>query len=134
MAVLAKVLGTQGRQLILALDDVVAAELAFHQFLHETIISQRDMLCARNVGTVAGDVQRRRVIDIQRHAAKLLSKPSSNITLEKNDVSSFVVRAAATSSVSIVDCAVSPCRPPLKMIGALTSATMHEGVELSWRP
>ena len=30
------------------------------------------MLCARTVGTVAGDVQRRRVIDIQRYAAEAL--------------------------------------------------------------
>ena len=57
------VLRTQVCQLILALD-VLGADLALlHQFLHETI-PQRDELCARTVGTVAGDVQRRRVIDI----------------------------------------------------------------------
>ena len=34
------------------------------------IIPQRDMLCPTNVGTVVCDVQRRRVIDMQRHAAE----------------------------------------------------------------
>ena len=68
VTVLAMVLGVQVCQLILALD-VVDAVFALHQFLHEKIIPQRDMLCARNVGTVAGDVRRRRVIDKQRHAA-----------------------------------------------------------------
>ena len=69
----AVVLGAQVRQLTLALD-VVDADLALHQFLHEKIIPQRDMLCARNVGMLAGDVQRRRVIDMQRHAAKALTE------------------------------------------------------------
>ena len=74
VTVLAMVLGTQEvRQLTLALD-VVDADLALHQFLHEKIIPQRDMLCARNVGMVAGDVQRQRVIDMQRHAAKALTE------------------------------------------------------------
>ena len=71
MTVLAMVLGAQVRQLTLALD-VVDADLALHQLLHEKIIPQRDMPCARNVGTVVGDVQRRRVIDMQRHAAEAL--------------------------------------------------------------
>ena len=30
------------------------------------------MLCAKTVGTVTGDVERRRVIDIQRHAVRAL--------------------------------------------------------------
>ena len=70
---LAMVLGAQVRQLTLALD-VVDADLALYQFLHEKIIPQPDMLCARNVGTVAGDVQRRRIIDMQRHAAEALTE------------------------------------------------------------
>ena len=72
VTVLAEVLGAQVRQLILALDDLVDADLALNQFLHEKIMPQRDMLCARNVGTGFGDVQRRRVIDVQRHAAEAL--------------------------------------------------------------
>ena len=69
VAVLAKVLGAHVCQLILALD-VVDADLALlHQFLHEKI-SQRDVLCATTAGSVAGDVQRRRVVNIQRHAAE----------------------------------------------------------------
>ena len=71
VTVLAMVLGAQVRQLALALD-VVDTDLALHQFLHEKIIPQRD--CARNVGTVASDVQRRLVIDMQRHAAKALTE------------------------------------------------------------
>ena len=55
--VLAKVLCAQVCQLILA-PDVVEADLAFpHQFLHKPI-PQRDVLCARTVGAVAGGVQR----------------------------------------------------------------------------
>ena len=71
VTVLAKVLGAQVYQMILALY-VGNADLALlHQFLHEKK-TQRDMLCARTVGTRAGDVQLRRVIDIQRQAAEAL--------------------------------------------------------------
>ena len=71
MTVLAKVFGAEVCQLILALD-VVDADLAlFHQLLHEKI-PQRDVLCVRIVSAVAGDAQRRRVVDIQRHAAEAL--------------------------------------------------------------
>ena len=73
------VLGAQVCQLILALD-VVDADLALHQFLHEKIKPQRDILCARNVGTVAGNVLSIRSGTLP----KLLSKSSSNIMLEKN--------------------------------------------------
>ena len=73
VTVFAMMLGAQVCQLILALD-VVDADLALHQFLYEKIISQRDMLCARNVGTVTGDVQRRRVIAMQRYAAEALTE------------------------------------------------------------
>ena len=71
MAVLAKVLGAQVCQLILALD-VVDAEFVLHQFLHKKVIPQRDVLRARTVRTVAADAQCRRVVDIQRHAAEAL--------------------------------------------------------------
>ena len=117
----------QVRQLTLALD-VVDADLALHQFLHEKIISQGDMLCARNAGVVAGDVQHRLVIDMQ--LPKLSPKPSSDITSEQNTASSLIVRAAATSSASIVGCAVSPCGSALKIIGALATVTMYDGVDL----
>ena len=74
MTVLGMVLGVQEvRQLTLALN-VVDADLALHQFLHEKIIPQRDTLCARNVGMVAGDLQRRRAIDMQRYAAKAFTE------------------------------------------------------------
>ena len=71
VTVLAMVIVAQVRQLTLALD-VVDADLALHQFLHEKIMPQRDILRARNGSTIAGEVQRRRVIDMQRHAAEAL--------------------------------------------------------------
>ena len=73
VTVLAKVLGVQVCQLILGLD-VLDADLALlHQFLHKKI-PQRDVLCTRTGSAVAGDVQRRRAVDIQRHAAEVLTK------------------------------------------------------------
>ena len=65
---------------------------------------------------------------------KLLPKPSPNIMLEQNAASSFIARAAAASSASIVDFAVSPCSPTLKMVGASVSVTMYDGVNLPWSP
>ena len=73
VTVLAKVLGAQIWQLILALDVVDAGFALRHQLLHEKI-SQCDMLCATSVGTVANDVQHRCVVNIQRHAAEALTE------------------------------------------------------------
>ena len=42
-----------------------------HQLFYEKM-PQRDVRCARTVDMVAGNVQRRRVIDIPRHAAEAL--------------------------------------------------------------
>ena len=56
----------------------------------------------------------------------LSSKPSSNVILEHHTVS-FIIRADAAS---ILDCAVSPCIPTLKMIGGLASVTMYDEVNL----
>ena len=125
---LAKVLGAQIHQLILGLD-VVDADLALlHHFLHEKI-TQRDVHCVRTVGAVAGDLQRRPVSIYSGTLPKLSSKSSSNIMLEDN-TTSFIVRDAATSSASIVNCAVSPCSPTLKLIGALASITMYDDADL----
>ena len=121
--VFAKVLGAQVRQLTLARDDVDDADLALRQFLHEKIIPPCDMLCARNVGTVP-DV----LSTYNGTLPKLLSKPSSNIMLEQNTASSFIARAAPMSSAFIEDCAVSPCSPTLKLIGALANITMYDEV------
>ena len=66
-------LGAQTCQLIFAVD-IMDADLALHQLLHEKIIPQRDMLCARNVDMVTGDVQCRRVINMQPHAAETLTE------------------------------------------------------------
>ena len=73
LMVLAKVLGAQVCQLILGLD-VEDADLALlHQLLHEKI-PQRDTFCARTTGAVASHVQRRRAVEVQRHAAEALVK------------------------------------------------------------
>ena len=56
MTVLAKVLGAQAYQLILVLDVVDDDLDLLHQLLYEKV-PQRDVLCARSVGAVAGDVQ-----------------------------------------------------------------------------
>ena len=61
--------------------------------------------------------------------SKRVSNPSSFIMLEQNTASS-IVSAAATSSASIVDCAVSPCSPTLKLIGALARKTRNEDIDL----
>ena len=57
------------------------------------------------------------------------SKPSFYIISEQN-TASFIVRAAVTSSASIVDCAIVPCSPTLKLIEALASITMYDDVDL----
>ena len=60
---LIKILGAHVPQPILG-RDVEDADLALlHQFLHEKIL-QRDVLSARTVGAVVGDVQRRRVVNV----------------------------------------------------------------------
>ena len=60
---------------------------------------------------------------------KISSKPSFNIILEQN-TTSYIVKAATTSSVSIAYCAASPWSPTLKLIGALASITMYDDVDL----
>ena len=60
---------------------------------------------------------------------KRLPKPSSFIMFEQK-TDSFIVSAAATSSASIVDCAVNPCSPTLKLIGAFANMTMYEDMDL----
>ena len=69
--VLTKMLGTRVRQLILDLDLVDANLALLHPFFYEKI-SQRDVLCARTVGPFAGDVQRRRGVDVQWNAVEAL--------------------------------------------------------------
>ena len=71
LTVLAKVLGAQIRQLIHGLDAVNADFVLLHQLLYEKV-PQCDVLCARTVSVVAGDVQRRRVVNVQLHAAEAL--------------------------------------------------------------
>ena len=128
VTVLAQVFCAQVPQLTFALD-VVDGDLAlYHQFLNQKIL-QRDMLCARNAGTVTGDVQRRRVIDVQWHAIEALIEAQLQHHIEQN-TAFFIARATATSPTSIVDCAVSPCSPILKIIGALASITMYGDVDL----
>ena len=74
VTMLAKVLGYNLRQLILRLDVVDANLVILHQLLLHKEISQRDVLCARTVDAVAGDMQCRRAAYVQRHAAEALAK------------------------------------------------------------
>ena len=52
--------------------------------------------------------------------SKRVPNPSSFIMLEQNSAS-FIAGAAATSSASIVNYAVNPCSPTLKLTGAFVS-------------
>ena len=121
-------LSAQIIQLILGLD-VVNADLALLlQLVHKKVF-QRDVLYTRNVGAVAGDMQRRRVVNVQRHAAEALVE----VQLQHHsgaEHSLFQCQSCRTSVSSIVYCSVSPCSPTLKLIGALTSITMYEVVDL----
>lgn len=55
--------------------------------------------------------------------------PRLVIMIEKN-TEPFIVSAAAISSASTVDGAVSPCSPTLKLAGALEKRTMDEDADL----
>ena len=48
--------------------------------------------------------------------SKRLPNPNSFMILEQN-IASFIIKAASTSSASMVDFAVSPCNPTLKLTG-----------------
>ena len=50
--------------------------------------------------------------------------------LEQNSAF-IIVRATAPRSASIVDCAVNPYSPTLKLIRALASVTMYEDVNMT---
>ena len=62
--------------------------------------------------------------------SKRVPNPSSFIILEQN-IASFLVSVAATSFASIVYCAIRPCRPTLKLIGALARKTRYEDADLT---
>ena len=51
----------------------------------------------------------------------------------KHNTASFIIKAAATSSTSIVDYAISPCSPTVKMIGALANIMMYDDADLPWQ-
>ena len=114
MMALTKVIGAQVRQRILDLD-VVDADLAL---LHHEKVSQCNVLCARTVGVVAGDVERRLVVNVHRHAAKALIEAQ------------LQHHVGAENHLLHVDCAVSPCSPTLKLIGGLASIMMYDDVDL----
>ena len=118
VSVLAKVLDAHVRQLILVLERENADISLLHRLLCENIL-QRDVLCVITEGVAAGDVQRRCIVDVEWHAAKALIK-----TQLQRHTPFLIVRAAATSSASIMDCAVSPYTLTLKLIGELAGITI----------
>ena len=61
--------------------------------------------------------------------SKCVPNPSSFILLEQN-TASFIASAAATSSAPIVNCAVSPCSPTLKLTGAFARKTIYDEIDL----
>ena len=131
VTVLAIVLGAQNfRQLTLALD-VLDADLALHQFLHEkNNTSARYALpdeCRYGCRRCAAPT-------CYRYAAvrcrSLYRSPAPTSCWSRTPPHPFIARGAATSSASIVDCAVSPCSPTLEMVGASVSVTMYDGVNL----
>ena len=68
---LGKVFSAQVCQLILGFD-VVSADLALpYQLLYEKV-PQRDVLCARTVDAVVGDMSGRRIVGVHWHAAEAL--------------------------------------------------------------
>ena len=69
MAVLVGVLGSETSGLVLCFHKVDGDLTLVHQLLHKEV-PQHDVLCARAVCTVAGDVECRCVIDVKRHAAE----------------------------------------------------------------
>ena len=95
MVALPKVIGAQVRQRILDLD-VVDADIAL---LHHEKVSKCDVLCARTVGVVTGDVERRLVGDVHRHATKALIEAQ------------LQHHVGAENHFLHADCAVSPCSP-----------------------
>ena len=61
--------------------------------------------------------------------SKRVPNPSSFIMLEQN-TPSFIASAAATTSASIVACAVNPSSPPLKPTEAFARKTTYEDIGL----
>ena len=135
VTMLAVMLGAQVYQLILLALDVVDADLALlHQFLHGKITPQRDMVCARTVVWLPAMCSADVLWICSGTLPKLSPKPSSDIMLEQNTASFFIVRATTTSSPFIVSCAVSSCSSTLKIIGALATVTMYDDVDLPCPP
>ena len=58
-----------------------------------------------------------------------MPNPSSYVMLEQN-TASFIASAAATSSASIVDCAVSLCSPTFTLTEAFARKTIYDDIDL----
>ena len=133
--VLAIVLGAKKVLQLTPALGVLDADLVLHQFLHETNnISARYALreeCRYGCRRCAAPTCYRYAAARCRSSYR---SPAPTSCWSRIPPHPFIARAAATSSVSIVDCAVSSCSPTLKMVGASVSATMYDGVNLSWLP
>lgn len=81
-------------------------------------VPQSHILAVRAVCWVAGNVKRRGVIDVDGNGIGARLEPQlAHHVRAKYDLLHTVCSAAATSSESIVVCAVCPCNPALKLIG-----------------
>ena len=128
MTVVATVLGAQVRQLIFDLDVVDTNSALLQQPFHKNV-PQRDVLCARTVGSIAGDVLLRRVVDVPWHAAEAHAEAQ----LQNHVGAEYHLlhcRSFRREFCLHRYCLVNPPSPTLKLIGALASITIYDDVHL----
>ena len=128
VAVLAKMLGVQVRQLILGLYVVDTDFALLHHLLHEKV-PQRDVLCARTVGAVA-----------RRTAPTCCRCTAARFPSSRQSPAPMLCwsRTLSSSLSELPPRALPPswtvrsarCSPTLKLIGALAGITMYDDVDL----
>ena len=109
MPVLVEVLGTDVSKLILRLDVVNTDSSFLYEFLNEEE-AQSNVFHSRAISLVAGDVKSRGVVDVHRYVVEPRTKSQLLHHIEAK-TASFTAKAAATSSASMVNCAIIPCNP-----------------------
>ena len=101
MTLLVETIGPNVSMLVLRLRVVDGDSAVLDPLLDEDVL-QGDVLFPEEVGAIAGNVKRRRVVDEERNTVEsLLESRSCIMRLQKT--ASFIVSAAATSSAPIVD-------------------------------
>ena len=72
---------------------------------------------------------RARVLSIYTVVHIYEARAESQLPQLEQNTASFAASATATSSTSMVGCAVSPCSPTLKLSGAFENKTIHEDID-----